>query len=128
MDANLKYIARLGPSGPESKRGRRKLDAKIRANYTYNPLCLTSIQRRRMTDANLVLVAAMSYIGFCLRIIAGGISCQLSAEALVKEAGQRRPKQMRFARSQTYVGICKSARMTPGVLEIRGDIYDTRNC
>ena len=80
VDATLSYVTRLGPSGPESKRGRRKLDAKIRANYTYNPLCLTPIQRGQMTDANLVLVAAMNYIGFCLPIVAAGISCQQSAK------------------------------------------------
>ena len=80
MDANLKYIARLGPSGPESIRGRRRLYAIIRANYTYNHLCLTPIQRGQMTDANLVLVAAMNYIGFCLPIVAAGISCRQSAK------------------------------------------------
>ena len=84
VDATLSCVTRLGPSGPESKRGRRKLDAKIRANYAYNSLFLTPIQRRQMTDANLVLVDAMNYIGFCLRIVAGGIPCQPSAKHWIR--------------------------------------------
>ena len=88
VDANLKYMARLGPSGPESIRGRRSLHAKIRTKYTHNPLCLTPIQRGQMTDANLVLVAAMNYIGVCLPITEWGIQCQLSAKyCLGKQAG-----------------------------------------
>ena len=71
VDATLGYRALLGTSRPESIRGRRSPDGKIRANYTYKPLLLTPIQRRQMTVTNLVLVAAMNYIGFRLPIIAG---------------------------------------------------------
>ena len=93
VDCNLKYIARLGPSGPESIRGRRRLHAKIRTKYTHNPLCLTPIQRGQMTDANLVLVAAMNYIGFRLPIIAGGIPCQLSAKYWLRKQASFGPRK-----------------------------------
>ena len=125
MEAILRYIARLGQNSLKTMYERRNLGTDIRASYNVTVYAPSRSPIRHLASANLVLVAAMNYIGFCLHILPGGITYQRPAkDSLSRQA----------ARSNA-IALCKSADLRGYVvcendtrrLEIWGDIYDSRN-